>query len=106
MINVNSHCSGHCKQVQSTVRQRSLNSSIFYEAMRLRKVIKKTHHIMKDLKLHLHPTKTYIGKISHGFNFLGYYMDDKTLLPSSETIRRMSERATALVRAWCTKAVQ
>ena len=62
----------------------------------LRKVIKKTHHIMKDLKLHLHPTKTYIGKISHGFNFLGYYMDDKTLLPSSETIRRMSERATAL----------
>lgn len=62
----------------------------------LRKVIKKTHKIMKDLKLSLHPTKTYIGKILSGFNFLGYYMDGRKLLPSTETIRRMTERASAL----------
>jgi hypothetical protein len=61
----------------------------------LRKVIKKTHKIMKDLKLSLHPTKTYIGKIPSGFNFLGFYMDDKKFLPSTESIRRMTERATA-----------
>ena len=62
----------------------------------LRKVIKKTHTIMKVLKLSLHPTKTYIGKISSGFNFLGYYMDGSKILPSTETIRRMTERAAAL----------
>ena len=62
----------------------------------LRKVIKRTHVIMHDLKFKLHPMKTYIGKISHGFNFLAFYMDHQTLLPSKETIRRFSERASAL----------
>jgi len=62
----------------------------------LRKVVKKTYKIMEDLKLSLHPTKTYIGKITKGFNFLGYYMDGTVLLPSTETIRRMTEKASAL----------
>ena len=62
----------------------------------LRKIIKETHRILKELRFTMHPTKTYIGKISHGFNFLGYYMDDKKILPSKETIRRYEERATAL----------
>ena len=62
----------------------------------LRKVVKITHKVLADLKLRLHPTKTYIGKISKGFNFLAYYMDDQKILPSKETIRRFQERATAL----------
>lgn len=62
----------------------------------LRKVIKRTHAIMHDLKFKLHPMKTYIGKISHGFNFLAFYMDHHTILPSKETIRRFSERYSAL----------
>lgn len=62
----------------------------------LRKVIKLTHKIIKSLKFRLHPTKTYIGKISHGFNFLAYYLDDQKILPSQETIRRFFERASAL----------
>jgi hypothetical protein len=62
----------------------------------LRKVIKQTHNILNTLKLQLHPTKTYIGNISHGFNFLGYYMDDQKILPSQETIRRFSERSSVL----------
>lgn len=62
----------------------------------LRKVIKRTHAIMHDLKFKLHPMKTYIGKISHGFNFLAFYMDHQTILPSKETLRRFSERASAL----------
>ena len=57
---------------------------------------KRTHVILNALKFKLHPMKTYIGKISHGFNFLAFYMDHKTILPSKETIRRFSERATAL----------
>lgn len=62
----------------------------------LRKVIKETHRILTELRFTMHPTKTYIGKISHGFNFLGYYMDNQKILPSKETIRRYEERATAL----------
>jgi Reverse transcriptase (RNA-dependent DNA polymerase) len=62
----------------------------------LRKAIKITHDVLNGLRLKLHPTKTYIGKISHGFNFLGYYMDDQKILPSQETIRRFHERAAAL----------
>ena len=62
----------------------------------LRKVIKLTHQIVNSQKLHLHPMKTYIGKIRHGFNFLGYYFDDKKILPAKETIRRFHERAAAL----------
>jgi hypothetical protein len=62
----------------------------------LRKVIKRTHKVIEDLKLKLHPLKTYIGKISHGFNFLGYYMDDQKILPSQETIRRFHERAVVI----------
>jgi len=55
-----------------------------------------THQIVKAQKLELHPMKTYIGKISHGFNFLGYYFDNNKLLPSQESIRRLKERAFAL----------
>ena len=62
----------------------------------LRKIVKITHEVVNALKLKLHPMKTYIGKISHGFNFLAYYMDHQKLLPSLETIRRFHERATAL----------
>jgi hypothetical protein len=62
----------------------------------LRKIIKITHEVVNTLKFQLHPSKTYIGKISHGFNFLGYYMDDQKILPSTETIRRFHERSSAL----------
>lgn len=62
----------------------------------LRKIVKITHAVVNALKFQLHPLKTYIGKISHGFNFLAYYMDNQKILPSKETIRRFHERATAL----------
>jgi hypothetical protein len=38
----------------------------------LRRVVKKMHKIMKVLKFRLAIDKTYIGKVSNGFNFLGY----------------------------------
>ncbi len=61
----------------------------------LRKVVKVTHKVVDGLQLQLHPSKTYIGKIANGFNFLGYYMDDLKILPSKETIRRFHERGSA-----------
>jgi len=62
----------------------------------LRKVVKLTHQVLNALQFELHPSKTYIGKVSHGFNFLGYYMDDQKILPSTETIRRFLTRSSAL----------
>ena len=41
----------------------------------------------------MHPNKTYIGKIQKGFNFLGYFFQPSTLLPSLESIRRVHERS-------------
>ena len=69
---------------------------LIYSKTALLKVIKKTHEILLHLQLKLHPLKTYIGKITHGFNFLGHYMDHHFLLPSRETIRRFHERAFVL----------
>jgi hypothetical protein len=63
----------------------------------LRKIVKITHQVVNALKLQLHPCKTYIGKVSHGFNFLAYYMDNQKILPSQETIRRFHERSAALL---------
>lgn len=62
----------------------------------LRKVVKITHKVIQELKFQLHPSKTYIGKICNGFNFLAYYMDHQKILPSTETIRCFHERALAL----------
>ena len=59
----------------------------------LRKVIKKTHRILKELHLTMHPHKTYMGSIQKGFNFLGYFYQPSTLLPSLESIRRFRERS-------------
>lgn len=62
----------------------------------LRKIVKITHDVVKKLQFQLHPTKTYIGKIKNGFNFLAYYMDHEKILPATETIRRALERTAAL----------
>lgn len=42
----------------------------------LRKVIKLTHKILNNLKLKMHPDKTYLGCIKKGFDFLGVYFSD------------------------------
>ena len=39
----------------------------------LRKVIKLTHKILSDIKLKMHPDKTYLGCIKKGFDFLGVH---------------------------------
>ncbi len=61
-----------------------------------RKVIKETHAILNELGFEMHPTKTYIGKIEKGFNFLAYYLKPGVVLPSKEALRRFSERSRLL----------
>ncbi len=61
----------------------------------LRKIIKKTHTILNELHFDMHPHKTYMGRIDKGFNFLGYFYQPSTLLPSLESLRRFHERSLA-----------
>ena len=66
----------------------------------LRKIIKQTHGILNDLHLEMHPTKTYIGRIEKGFNFLTYFMKKGTILPAKVeytthiTVSRASKNRT------------
>src|SRR5260221_687747 len=38
----------------------------------LREVVKMMHSVLRELKFRLAPDKTFIGRISKGFDFLGY----------------------------------
>ena len=42
----------------------------------LRKVIRLTHKILTQLKLKMHPDKTFLGCIKKGFEFLGIHFGD------------------------------
>lgn len=43
----------------------------------LKRSVRVTHKILEALKLRLHPDKTFIGKISRGFDYLGCYIEPK-----------------------------
>jgi hypothetical protein len=61
----------------------------------LRKLIKLTHKILTELKLKMHPDKTFIGAIKKGFDFLGVHFGDKPSIskPSLENHRsRLARR--------------
>ena len=60
---------------------------------RLRRAIKEVHAVMARLRLHLHNTKRCIGKLSNGFDFLGYRMvPGRKLRTSAEGRRRFAEK--------------
>ena len=42
----------------------------------LRKIIRLTHKILTQLKLKMHPDKTFLGCIKKGFDFLGVHFGD------------------------------
>lgn len=59
----------------------------------LRRAIKKVHAVMDELGLSLHATKRYIGKLSNGFDFLGYQVvPGRRLRTSAEGRRRFAEK--------------
>ena len=59
----------------------------------LRRAIKDVHAVMARLRLHLHNTKRCIGKLSNGFDFLGYrVVPGRKLRTSAEGRRRFAEK--------------
>jgi len=72
----------------------------------LRQAIKIIKQHVSKLNLELHPGKTFIGRTSHGFDFLGYHFNAKKISGVSKTcldrftanITRLYEQKSSLKR--------
>lgn len=63
---------------------------------KLRGAIKLVHETMRELRLSLHPDKTFIGRIGRGFDFLGYWFSPLRLGVVPKTLERFVERVSRL----------
>lgn len=63
---------------------------------KLKRVIRVTHQILKELKLKLHPDKTYIGRISKGFDYLGFHLKPPEARVSLPCLLRAAAKARLL----------
>lgn len=63
---------------------------------KLRGAIKAVKEMMGELKQELHPDKTFIGKISQGFDFLGYWFSREGLSIAPKTVERFVKRVSRL----------
>jgi len=64
---------------------------------KLRTAIRCVNRILAELKIAQHPDKTFIGRISRGFDFLGYCFGTTGLVGvAKQSLERFVERATRL----------
>ena len=63
---------------------------------KLRKAIKTVNQHFEQLKLEQHPDKTTIGRITHGFDFLGYQFGQEKITVSKRTLENHIRRITQL----------
>ena len=63
---------------------------------KLRRAIRLVNETLAELKLAQHPDKTFIGRTSRGFDFLGYQFTPSGLGVAAKTIERFAERLTRL----------
>jgi RNA-directed DNA polymerase len=54
----------------------------------LRKAVRTVNQHFHQLKVEQAPDKTFIGKISRGWDFLGYYFDGKQLTVAAKTVEK------------------
>jgi hypothetical protein len=54
----------------------------------LRKAVKTVNQHFNQLKMAQAPDKTFMGKISKGFDFLGYHFDGKQLTVAAKTVEK------------------
>ncbi len=63
---------------------------------KLRGAVKAVQELMGELKLVLHPDKTFIGRIARGFDFLGYWFTPEGLGIAWKSVERFAERVSQL----------
>ena len=59
---------------------------------KLRRAIRLVNETLAELKVEQHPDKTFIGRTSRGFDFLGYQFTPSGLVVAAKTIERFTER--------------
>jgi len=62
----------------------------------LRRAIKATNEVLNELRVIKHPDKTFIGRISRGFDFLGYRFTTQGLSVAQITLERFLEKVSRL----------
>ena len=64
---------------------------------KLRAAIRTVNQTLAALKVEQHPDKTFIGRVSRGFDFLGYrFRSDGLIGVAQQTVERFVQRATRL----------
>ncbi len=63
---------------------------------KLRRAIKQVNTALARLNLAQHPDKTFIGRISRGFDFSGYHFNPEGLTVAKATVERFSEKTNRL----------
>ena len=72
---------------------------------KLRRAVVTVNQILGSLKLEKHPDKTFIGRVTRGFDFLGYHFstdgNGKALLTlAAKTIENFEEKLSRLYEQW------
>lgn len=64
---------------------------------KLRAAVRCVNQSLADLKIRQHPHKTFVGRISRGFDFLGYRLASAGIMgPATPTVERCVERMSQL----------
>ncbi len=66
----------------------------------LRRFIKKINETLAGLKLVKAKDKTYVGKLTNGFDFLGFHFKQKSITVSNKTVVKFLNKLTAKVHSW------
>ncbi len=59
---------------------------------KLRKAVRTVRELLAELKLELAPDKTFVGRTSRGFDFLGYWFGSEGVRVAMRTVERLAER--------------
>ena len=63
---------------------------------KLRAAVQIVNRTLDELKVEQHPDKTYIGRSSHGFDFLGYHLTLDGIRPAAQTLHNCLQRIAQL----------
>lgn len=63
---------------------------------KLRGAVKAINQVLGALALEKHPDKTFVGRIEHGFDFLGYHFSAEGLTVARTTIENFIEKSSQL----------
>jgi len=62
-----------------------------------KRMLKKLYQLLDPLQLELHPDKTFIGRITKGFDFLGYHFKEQELTPAKKTLDNFKAKISKLL---------